>query len=76
MDENYFSHSHTGKDSPKVKPRDLDGVPYTTPTTASATAFSSGGGAVLSTSDATILNNMRTRINELEAILRTMGVII
>lgn len=69
-------HVHNGTDAPKISGGDLNNAPQSAMTTASATAFSTGGVAVLSASDATILNNMRTRINELETKLRDLQVIL
>lgn len=71
--EQLRQHEHNGKDSRKVKGKNLDRAPQAKMTTASAIALSTGGSATLSTSDQTILDNMRTRINELESKLQALG---
>lgn len=70
-------HIHSGTDSPQLKASEaLLNVPQTAMTTANASGLSSGGVAVLSNSDSAIIDNMRTRINELETKLRAIGLIL
>lgn len=69
-------HTHNGLDSPKIPGSGLENTPQATPTTENTTVLSTGGAAVLSTSDSGVIDNMRTRIGEIETILRNLGVII
>lgn len=74
---NAYRHTHNGVDSPLLEGSSivtaLNGPqPALTPATS---GLSSGGAAVLSNADAAILNNMRTRINELETKLQALGLI-
>lgn len=70
-------HIHSGTDSPQLKASEaLVNSPQTAMTTANASGLSSGGVAVLSNSDSAIIDNMRTRINELETKLRAIGLIL
>lgn len=69
-------HKHTGTDSPKINGRDLENSPQPTPTTSVIGTLTSEGSSNLKTVDQLILVNMQTRINELETILRNLGVII
>lgn len=68
-------HTHNGTDSPQVFGGDLFNAPREAMTTADDDAFTTGGVNNLKTADATILDNMRTRINELETALRDLGLI-
>lgn len=71
--ETVIRHTHNGTDSEKLKARDaIVGLPMEALTTANANSLSSGGAAVLSSSDSAIIANMRTRINELEARLQAI----
>lgn len=74
---NAYRHTHNGIDSPLLEGSSIVAAlsgpqPALTPATS---GLSSGGAAVLSSADAAILNNMRTRINELETKLQTMGLL-
>lgn len=73
INQNLQFHVHDGTDAPQISGGDLKNAPQAVMTTASTTAFSTGGAAVLSTSDSAILDNMRTRINELETKLRDLS---
>lgn len=75
IQEQFRQHEHNGKDSKKVKGRNLERAPQSKLITASVTALTTGGGAVLSVSDQTIIDNMRTRINELETRLQALGLL-
>lgn len=71
--ENVIDHTHNNIDSRKLKMKDsIVGCPMPALTTANSSSFTSGGAAVLQSSDVTILNNMRTRINELESRLQSI----
>ena len=75
---NYFRHTHNGTDSPSLDSQAITNAisaPQAALTPATS-GLSSGGAAVLSNADAAILNNMRTRINELETKLQAMGLIL
>lgn len=70
-------HKHTGTDgSPKLEARDsLENAPQSALTTKSSASLSSGGTAVLSNTDSSIITNMRTRIDELETKLQKLGLL-
>lgn len=68
-------HNHNGFGSPKLEGGYLNKAPQAALTVKNEAALSSGGGAVLSTSDSAIIDNMRTRINEFETKFRTLGLI-
>jgi len=70
-------HIHSGTDSPQLKANEaLVNCPQPPLTTADASAISTGGLGDLNNSDAVIIGNMRTRINELETALRAVGIIL
>lgn len=70
-------HIHSGTDSPQLKANEaLVNCPQPSLTTASATVLSSGGTEDLKTDDSLVIDNMRTRINEIEAALRAVGIIL
>lgn len=70
--ENYFRHTHNGIDSEKLQLKDMVGFPLEALTGANNNALSSSGTENLIDSDAAIINNMRTRINELESRLQAI----
>lgn len=67
MESTITEHKHTGTDSQQVDIRDLYSPHVTAMTTAST--------ATATSVDAAIINNLRTRLNELEAILRLYGLL-
>jgi len=70
-------HIHSGTDSPQLKANEaLVNCPQSALTTASATVLSTGGTEDLKTADSLVIDNMRTRINELETALRAVGIIL
>jgi len=70
-------HIHSGTDSPQLKASEaLVNCPQAALTTASATVLSTGGTEDLKTADSLVIDNMRTRINELETALRAVGIIL
>jgi len=75
--ERVTDHRHSGTDSSQLLASEaLENAPQSALTTASAIAFSTGGTEDLKTDDQLILDNMRTRINELETKLRAIGLIL
>lgn len=70
--EKVQDHSHNGIDSRKLELRDMVGFPLQALTPADAGALSSGGMEDLQSSDSAIIDNMRTRINELESRLQAL----
>ena len=66
-----YRHTHNGVDSSFIN--DANPVPVTA---AIAGSLSSGGGAVLQTFDSSVLENMRTRLAEMETQMRKLGFII
>lgn len=74
---NTYRHTHNGIDSPLLEKASIVTIldaPQSA-LTAATSGLSSGGTAVLTTSDSNILNNMRTRINELETKLQALGLL-
>lgn len=69
------SHAHNGIDNQQVLFEDLDITAGDALTTANSSALSSGGSNDLKTSDKNIIDNIRTRLNELEARLQEKGLI-
>lgn len=70
-------HIHSGTDSPQLKASEsLVNCPQSALTTASATVLSSGGTEDLKTDDSLVIDNIRTRVNEIEAALRAVGIIL
>jgi len=65
---NYFRHTHNGVDSPFINETQPVSL-----TAAVAGSLSSGGTAVLQTFDSSVIQNMRTRIDEMEAQLKKLG---
>lgn len=74
MESTITDHKHTGTDSSKISILDLD-VNKGTLTTKNVSSLSSGGANSLTNADNTILENMRTRINDLETILRSINLL-
>lgn len=68
------NHTHNGVDSPQIDGKSIVGSPYTM--TAQSGSLSTGGGAVLSTSDSDTIVNTINRVTEIEDILRSIGLII
>lgn len=74
----YFRHTHNGTDSPLLENSSITNAlnaPQTALTTRNSNAISTGGAAVLSTTDSAVIDNMRTRINEIETKLQAMGLL-
>jgi hypothetical protein len=69
------SHTHNGVDSPQIDGRSFVGTPFPA-ITAQSGSLSTGGGAVLSTSDSDTIVNTINRVTEIEDLLRTLGIII
>lgn len=74
MESTITDHKHTGVDSPKIDILDLD-IQKGTLTTKNVSALSSGGANNLTNADNVILENMRTRINDLETILQRLNLL-
>lgn len=74
---NAYRHTHNGVDSPLLENSSITGALNAPQAalTASGSTVSGGGAAVLSNADANAINNMRTRINELENRLQNMGLL-
>ena len=71
--ENYFRHTHNGIDSEKLLINNaIEGFPLAALTADVGGSLSSGGAEGLTNGDNAIINNMRTRINELEARLQAI----
>ena len=70
-------HRHTGTDSAQLRANEaLVNCPQPALTSADNTVLSTGGVADLQTSDSVVFENMRTRINEIETVLRAIGLIL
>lgn len=70
-------HKHTGTDSPQLRANEaLVNCPQESLTTADNTPLTTGGIENLITTDALIIENLRTRLNEIETKLRAIGLIL
>ena len=72
---NTYRHTHNGSDSEQIRLEDIlytKGGALTAPDNG---ALSTGGTEDLITSDSDIINNMRTRLNELETRLKQLNLI-
>lgn len=74
MESTITEHRHNGIDSHKINIKDLEILKQSI-TGINTSGFSSGGDTNLKSSDASILENMRTRINEIEAVLRSLNLL-
>lgn len=68
---NYFRHTHNGVDSPFI-----GDTPPVSLTASVAGTLSSGGAAVLQNFDSSVIENLRTRLNELETQLKKLNILI
>lgn len=68
-------HDHTGLGSLALEGKNLAKAPQSALTTVDVSSLTTGGANNLKTADATIIDNMRTRINELETKLQNLGLI-
>lgn len=74
--ENIPNHTHNGRDAQKLHlGNSVKEAPAEALTTADDTVLSTGGAAVLSTSDSDVIDNLRTRLNELETKMQTFGLL-
>ncbi len=69
------SHTHNGLDSLQLSGGSLSGCPLPA-MTAQSGSLSTGGAGSLSTSDANTIMNTINRVNELEAKLKQIGIIL
>lgn len=69
------NHTHNGIDSLQLSGNSIGGCPLPA-ITAQSGSLTTGGGAVLSTSDANTIMNTINRVNELESRLRQAGFIV
>lgn len=67
---NTYRHTHNGVDSPLLEVSSITGA-----LNAPQAALTAADNGSLSSVDATIIANMRTRINELETKLQAMGLL-
>jgi len=70
-----INHTHNGIDSPQIGGDAIVGCPLQA-LTAQSGSLTSGGGAVLSTSDSNTIMNTINRLTELETKLRSIGIIL
>jgi hypothetical protein len=68
-------HTHNGVDSQQIELRDVQIVLGSPLSIADNTALTSGGLTALTTPDSLVIENIRTRLNELEARLKSLGLI-
>ena len=73
--EQITTHTHNGTDSQKLNLTDLNGLPASALTAASGGSLTSGGTEDMKSADTTILNNVITRVGEIEARLQSLGLI-
>lgn len=67
---NSYRHTHNGVDSPLLETSSITSV-----LNAPQAALTPADNGSLSSVDATIISNMRTRLNELETRLQSMGLL-
>jgi len=67
---NTYRHTHDGINSPLIENAAIAGA-----LNAPQSALTAANNGSLSSADATIISNMRTRINELETKLQNMGLL-
>jgi len=67
---NYFRHTHNGVDSPLLENQSI-----TSALNAPQSALTAADSGSLTTYNSTVVENMRTRINELEQRLQNMGLL-
>ena len=67
---NTYRHTHNGVDSPLLETSSIASA-----LNAPQSALTTADGSALSSSDAVVIANMRTRINEIETKLRNMGLL-
>jgi hypothetical protein len=70
--EKIARHTHNGIDSEQIELKNVVGFPLQALTPASSGSLTSGGTENLRNADSAIIENMRTRINELEARLQAL----
>lgn len=75
IEDSITTHTHNGGDSQNIQGQNIVGAPQNPLTTATGGSLTSGGTAVLSNSDSTILSNAITRIADVESRLRTLGLL-
>lgn len=69
------SQTHNGIDGQSIQGQFISQAPQPAIVSASIGSISTGGSAVLSTVDATILNNALARIAALESVLQALGLL-
>jgi hypothetical protein len=73
-----YRHNHDGINSEKLSKKAVASAlsaPQSALTAKDSTSLTSGGVNNLKTSDSAVIDNMRTRINELETKLQALGLI-
>lgn len=75
LETKFKDHAHTGVDSQRINGKNLINAPQSALTTASIGSLTSGGSNNLKTIDADILNNLITRVGELETKLQSLGLL-
>jgi len=68
--QNVYRHTHNGVDSPFIN----DTAPVSLTAKVSGT-LSSGGAAVLQTFDSSVIENLRTRVSEIEEQLKKVNIL-
>ena len=69
------AHQHDGVDNPQILLEDIDLTKQAALTAKDTATLSSGGAATLSTSDSDVIDNNRTRIEEIETALQNLGLL-
>lgn len=75
IEQKISEHLHDGLGSKTIEGRNLSKAPQSALTTKDSSSLTTGGANNLKTADATIIDNMRTRINDLETKLQALGLI-
>lgn len=75
LKEQFDNHVHDGKSGKRLNGKYLIGAPQSALTPASGGTLSSGGTEDMTNTDAAILNNLITRVGELETKLQNLNLI-
>ena len=68
-------HEHNGRDSRRIRGNNLQNAPQPALTAQSGSISTGSGGSYIASSSAGALNNLITRVGEIEAALEKLGLI-
>lgn len=75
LQEQFDNHIHDGRGSKRIKGRNLEKAPQPALTAQSGSISTGSGGTYIASSSATALNNLITRVGEIESVLENLGLI-